>query len=265
MSTPGNQVLTKHLDRTSDRAVFQQIADHLREAISSGQLAPGDALPSETQLADHYQVTRPTARHALDVLKTEGLVVAEHGRGSYVRQRPTIRRLASDRFARLRREQGKAAFLAEAEDAGAKPSVDQLVVTDVVPPEAVARKLKLSSNERVISRSRRYLISGQPVQFATSYIPSDIAQGTTITENNPGPGGIYGRIEEAGHRLDHFEEEIQARIPNQEEARRLAMPPGVPVFHLVRTAFDTAGRPVEVCDTVMSSDVYVLDYRLPAE
>jgi GntR family transcriptional regulator len=39
---------------------------------------------------------------------------------------------------------------------------------------------------------------------------------------------------------------------------------GVPVFHLVRTAYDTEGRAVEVCDTIMAADSYVLAYRLPA-
>lgn len=42
------------------------------------------------------------------------------------------------------------------------------------------------------------------------------------------------------------------------------MTSGVPVIHLVRTAFDTEGRAVEVCDTVMAADAYVLSYRLPA-
>ena len=53
-------------------------------------------------------------------------------------------------------------------------------------------------------------------------------------------------------------------MPTEAEARLLKMMPGVPVFRLVRTAFDTEGRAVEVCDTVMSADAYVLNYELPA-
>jgi GntR family transcriptional regulator len=44
----------------------------------------------------------------------------------------------------------------------------------------------------------------------------------------------------------------------------LALRPGVPVFHLVRTAYDIDGRAVEVCDTVMAADAYQLSYELPA-
>jgi GntR family transcriptional regulator len=258
------EVLTQAVDAASDRPVFRQISDHLREAIQGGRLREGDQLPSEAQLGEHYGVTRTTARHALDVLKAEGLVVSEHGRGVFVRRRPVVRRLASDRFARRHRERGKAAFTVEVEGAGSTPSVDQIEVTEERPPPDVAERLGLSGKAKVIVRSRRYLIDGHPVELATSYIPSSLARGTAIAEKNTGPGGIYARLEDMGHQLDHYAEETRARMPLPEEVKALALAPGVPVFHLIRTAYDTTGRAVEVCDTVMSSDVYVLAYELPA-
>ncbi|MYX41347.1 UTRA domain-containing protein [Streptomyces sp. SID89] len=123
---------------------------------------------------------------------------------------------------------------------------------------------RLGSVRRVLARRRRYLLDGRPVEFAASYLPLDIARGTQIAEPNPGPGGIYARLEELGHRLDHFEEEIRARMPSPDEVRTLRLASGVPVIHLIRTAFDTEGRAVEVCDTVMAADAYVLAYQLPA-
>jgi GntR family transcriptional regulator len=244
--------------------VFRQIADHLREAIASGRLGEGDQLPSEAQMMEHYGVTRMTARQALGVLKAEGLVVAEHGRGVFVRRRPTVRRLAWDRFARRHRERGKAAFLAEAEATGATPTVDELEVVEERPSSEVAQRLGLDGRQRVVVRRRRYLLDGHPVEFATSYLPAAIARGTRIAQPDSGPGGVYARLEELGHRLDHFDEEIRARMPRPDEARRLNLGSGVPVLELVRTAFDVEGRAVEVCDTVMSADAYVLDYRLSA-
>ncbi|WP_214415587.1 GntR family transcriptional regulator [Sphaerisporangium fuscum] len=252
------------LDPTSDRAVFRQIADHIRDAIEQGTLAEGEKVPSEAQLMQHYGVARMTIRNALQVLQGEGLTVAEHGRGVFVRSHPPVRRLASDRFARRHREQGKAAFIAETEGAGGKPTVDSIKITEEAPPANVAALLRLSEGDQVIRRSRRYLINGQPVETAVSYIPAEIARGTRIAEADSGPGGIYARIEELGYRLDHFVEEIKSRMPLREEMRALKLAPGVPVFHLVRTAYTTAGKPVEVCDTVMSSDAYVLSYELPA-
>jgi GntR family transcriptional regulator len=252
------------VDPASDRAVFRQIADHLRAAIQDGRLGEGDQLPSEAQLIDHYGVARMTIRNAMQILETEGLTRAEHGRGVYVRTRPPVRRLASDRFARRHRKDGKAAFLAESEQAGAQPDVDMIQVTDMTaPPPDIAGLLEHSGP--VVVRSRRYLLDGRPVETATSYIPADVARGTPIAEPNPGPGGIYARLEDLGHTLDRFTEEVSARMPSDREARLLAMTPGVPVFRLVRTAFDTDGRAVEVCDTIMSADAYVLNYELPAQ
>lgn len=252
------------LDPTSDRAVFRQIADHIRDAIEQGILTEGGKVPSEAQLMQHYGVARMTIRNALQVLQGEGLTVAEHGRGVFVRSHPPVRRLASDRFARHHREQGKAAFIAETEGVGGKPTVDSIKITEEAPSANVAALLGLSEDDRVIRRSRRYLINGQPVETAVSYIPTEIARGTRIAEPDSGPGGIYARLEELGHRLDHFREEIKSRMPLRDEMRALKLAPGIPVFHLIRTAYTTSGKAVEVCDTVMSSDAYVLSYELPA-
>jgi GntR family transcriptional regulator len=102
------------------------------------------------------------------------------------------------------------------------------------------------------------------MELATSYLPWELVADTKIVEPNPGPGGIYARLEEMGHRLKRFTEDVSARMPLPEEARALHLPPGVPVFVLVRTAYDLDDQPVEVCDTTMAADRYVLSYELPA-
>ena len=71
-------VLSQAIDPASDRAVYKQIADHLRAAIAQGRLGPGDQLPSEAQLMAHYGVARMTARNALRLLQDEGHDAAGH-------------------------------------------------------------------------------------------------------------------------------------------------------------------------------------------
>jgi GntR family transcriptional regulator len=140
--------------------------------------------------------------------------------------------------------------------------VDSIILREELPSRDIASRL--GSSRKVLARHRRYLLDGRPVETAVSYIPLDIASGTTIAKPNPGPGGIYARLEEAGHTLDHFDEEVRSRMPVPDEARALRLVPGVPIFHLVRTAYDTNGRAVEVCDTIMAADAYILAYSLPA-
>jgi GntR family transcriptional regulator len=256
--------VSQRVDPSSDRAVYRQIADHLRAQIESGELAPGSKLPSERSLMDAYRAARGTVRHAVDELRGEGLVHVEHGRGAFVRRRPPIRRLASDRFARQHRQRGKAAYLAELESDGRRPEVEVIEVGPRPVPAQPARLLRLAEGDMVLVRRRRYLADGEPMEIATSYVPWQIAEGTLMTEPNPGPGGIYARIEERGHTLHHFTEEVTARMPIDEERRALRLIPGTPVLTLVRTAYDAEGTPVEVCDTVLAADRYVLAYDLPA-
>jgi GntR family transcriptional regulator len=252
------------IDPTSDRPVFKQIADGLRTAILSGELEPGARLPSEQQLIDSYRVARGTIRDAVDVLRSEGLVRTEHGRGTFVRDRPPVRRLAHDRFARRHRERGRAAYLAELEAEGRRPEVQVLEVARTKAPDEVAVWLQLAIGADVLVRRRRYLADGEPMELATSYIPWELAEGTRMVEANTGPGGVYARLEERGHELKRFSEEVAARMPTSDEVRALVLEPGVPVIRVVRVAYDTGERPVEACDTVMAADRYVLSYELPA-
>ena len=252
------------IDPTSDRAAYRQIADRLRDAVLRGELSAGAQMPSERALMEEYGAARGTVRQAIALLRSEGLITVEHGRGVFVRQQPPIRRLAHDRFARRHRKAGKAAFLAEAEAGGRRPEVEVLHVgADEVTAE-VAERLDMPPGQAALVRRRRYLLDGEPVELATSYLPYDLVEGTAICDANPGPGGIYARLEELGRRLGHFTEEVTARMPLPDEARALQLAAGVPVFRLVRIAYDSDGRPVEVCDTVMASDRYVLSYELPA-
>ena len=71
------------------------ICDTLREMISSGQLNPGDRLPTEEDLCKHFKVSRTTLREAIQMLRFSGLLKVSPGRGSFV-QEPDMSRLMSD-------------------------------------------------------------------------------------------------------------------------------------------------------------------------
>jgi GntR family transcriptional regulator len=256
--------VTSALDRRSDRAAYQQIADRLRADIQSGELEPGSQVPSERALMERYAAARGTVRQSLAVLRTEGLIEVHHGKGAFVRSRPPIRRVAHDRFARRHRDAGRAAFLVELEGEGMKPEVEVEFVGSGEAPSEIAEHLGVEAGERVLVRRRRYLADGDPVELATSYLPWKIAEGTAIAEQDTGPGGIYARLEELGHELVEFTEEVSARMPHPDEARDLGLPVGVPILRVLRRAVDVSGNVVEVCDTIKAADRFVLAYGLPA-
>jgi GntR family transcriptional regulator len=73
------------IDPRSGVPAYRQIAGRLRERISAGDLQPGDRLPSEADLMRSYSAARATVRQAVGLLRSEGLVYAEQGRGAFVR------------------------------------------------------------------------------------------------------------------------------------------------------------------------------------
>ena len=92
------------VDRRSDRALYHQLADELRERIVSGRLAPGSRLPSESELARVAGVGRDAVRQALAELRGEGLVVTTRGQRSRVREmlQMTVTRVPVDAAVRAR-------------------------------------------------------------------------------------------------------------------------------------------------------------------
>jgi DNA-binding GntR family transcriptional regulator len=80
--------MARTIDRRSDRALYLQLADILREEILSGELPPGASLPSEKTIAQRHGLGLPAVRQAINVLRTESLIATERGRPSYVRVRP---------------------------------------------------------------------------------------------------------------------------------------------------------------------------------
>lgn len=67
---------------------YQRIANDIREKIKTGELSPGDQLPSMRELQEQYEVGHTAVRNALLVLRTEGLVEGHQGKGVYVTTRP---------------------------------------------------------------------------------------------------------------------------------------------------------------------------------
>ncbi|MFD8319116.1 GntR family transcriptional regulator [Kitasatospora purpeofusca] len=250
---------------SSAKAKYLQIADDLAAQIKSGTLAPGAAVPSEAELMQRYGVASGTVRKAIAELRTSQLIETHHGRGSFVRSRPPVQRKSSDRFRRAHRNAGKAAYLAEAEVSGGVPSVTVLFVGPTEAPPEIAERLDVPAGAQVLARKRRYFRDGVPTEEATSYLPWDVVKDIPeVFAENPGGGGIYARLEEHGHVLTEFVETVRARLATKPETAALALSPGSPVIHLVRDALTAAGRVVEVCDTVMAADQFVLDYRFAA-
>ncbi|HZV50553.1 MAG TPA: GntR family transcriptional regulator [Candidatus Dormibacteraeota bacterium] len=252
------------LDRSSGLPLYQQLADLLRAAIRQGVYAPGDQLPTEPALMEHFGVTRPIVRGAVAELRSEGLVSTAQGRGTYVREpacQPIVR--VGGPWRRSGEFEGKTATFAEIEATARRPGVRYLQVGRTRAPAEAARRLGIEPGAPVAVRRRILFADGVPLQVATSWVPWELAEGTRLADSDCEPEGSYPHLEAAGHLIYTLEEEITARMPTPEERRLLQLPPGTPVLRMVRTARDADGRPLEVADTVNAADRYVWLYPYP--
>jgi GntR family transcriptional regulator len=253
------------IDRTSDRPVYKQLADLLREGIRSSEFPAGAELPSETELMRRFDVSRNTVRNAVALLRVEGLVSTEHGRATYVAERKPLRTLRSSRYSRTKRQAGRSPLRAEAEEQG-RTSSRQLREVAVVPaPIEIADRLELEAGISVVVRRYLMFYDNEPTQTADSYFPPEIAEGTRIAEAADLPAGVHAELEQQlGYELDRFVEELTFRMPTPEEARALSITAGVPVVRLLRTLYARSGKPLEVSDFLLAGDRHVLVYEVSA-
>jgi GntR family transcriptional regulator len=248
---------------TQPQGRYAQVADHLRTLILRGDIAPGEALPSESQLAAQFDLSRPTVNKAIRVLVTEGLVDVTHGRGSYVREnRPVLH--TSSSYVTGDDQGQRAQWRTELERQGFTGGQRITAVGIEEPPTDVAGYLRLDDGEEVVARRRVMLLAGEPIQLATSYYPASIAAGTELARPEKLPGGTIAALERRHLELTTFEEHISARMPTGPEATQLNMGPGTPVLVHVRVTRAIGDLPVEVGEHIMRADQNRMTYVLPA-
>jgi len=247
-----------------DNPLYQQIASDLRSAIRAGELAPGEQVPTEMDLAQRYGVSRNTARMALNALAHEGLITAGRARaGRLVRRRERMEwthRILRDRRSE-RRVAGLDDFVDQARAQGRVP--DQVIEVGIVAAtEYIAERLEVPAGENLVVRRRLRSVDGQPSSISESYYLYELAQGTPLLDPQVFTGSATAVLGELGHVQVRFVDEITTRMPDPLEAQRLDVGQGVPVLAHVRTGY-TERRPVRVTITILPGDRHKLRYELP--
>lgn len=249
-------------------SLHEQLAAMFRRRIVSGELRPGDPLPSTPQIQADHKVSSTTARQAMATLHDEGLIMSVPGRGTFVRTPPVVRRVSSDRYAaQLAAIAGgdRPTESAFARDYGV--SQGQVTVecafAQVPASEAVAEALNVDAGQPVFER-RMILVAGdQAEQIRRACYPLELVDGTAMTDpgRQPVPGGVIAELAALGVVvLTATDEDVQARMPTPDESYTLGLLGGTPVLDLWRVAHSKTG-PVEAVSIVLPGDRVVLHYR----
>jgi GntR family transcriptional regulator len=141
--------------------MYQQVAEELRRQIESGELAPGQQLPTELELREAHDASRNTVRDAIKRLASLGLVETRPGQGTFVTRKidPFVTVLTQDAGSGFGGGEGAACLSQVARD-GRTPSVSGLKVEMQAAPPEIAQRLGLAAGSQVVLRHEERFIDG---------------------------------------------------------------------------------------------------------
>jgi GntR family transcriptional regulator len=247
----------------ANEPITHRITADLRKQIQEGSLGPGALLPSEPELARDYNVSRQTARSALQALEREGLVIVRPRRGRVVRSTQRLRWHLSE-FERPDHTvlTTSDAWETDIEGQGHDPTRQDLEVEKITPPNGIAVRLNLDpqTDVCVVRRHVRY-IDGKPAIISDDYFDERIVRGTELAE--PEDTTRENILAEAGYEQVYDIDEIITRMPSPAEVNKLGISPGTPVAEHIRTGYTAADKPVRVMISIIPGDTLILQYTIP--
>lgn len=251
------------LDQTSGVPLYRQLAEIICEQIISGELGPGDPLPSEAQLARDYEIGLNTVKQALTKLREQGLIISKRGTPHQVRP---VRVISSERYAA-----GQENYEPDRESNFARehgvPWSEFQVGREyrVIPaPPRVALSLQLPKGTPVYERTFTHGTGGVPLRFGQSYLEERRFANSPLT--NPDeplwPGGTIAQLRSIGIHLTHSHAEVMARVATKDEATKLNLPNGSPVLEVWRIQY-AGDDPIETARHVYPPDRQLVVFEVP--
>ena len=240
------------LDKSSFTPMYFQIQAQLLKMIQSGQLRPGDALPSEDELSRTCGVSRMTARHALQSLKNQGFASRHKGQGTFVSQ-PRVEKDITH----------LSGFTAEMRALGLQPG-SRILSAEMVPaPAEVASRFRVEVGAPMFNLRRLRLADGLPVAVEEVWLSREQFPG--VDKINFASSSLYQTLRERyGIRVSRADEILEARAASRHEAELLEIPRRSSVLVISRTLWDIDGKPVETAHSVYRGDRYRAVLAIPA-
>lgn len=226
--------------KSTETAIYKRIADYIRDLVADGQ--PGDRLPSEADLCQRFDVSRMTARHAIQDVAAEGLIERRRGAGTFVRSRPVPRHLGSP-----------LSFSENMRSRGMVPSSELLSWSMASPSPDECEALGIAAADSVFILERLRRADDIPMALERAAIPE--ALGRSIAENFDS-SSLHELFKAAGRVPATAHAEVSARRASKREQDLLDLPSSGVVIVEKRTIFDQEGVPLERTSTWYAAERY---------
>jgi len=214
--------------------LYRQIKDFMIRSLEAGEWGPGDAIPSEGELAARFNVSQGTVRKAIDEMASENLLIRRQGKGTFVASHDDPRSFY--RFLRLVPDDGK---VWQGESVPLSCAIRAA-------GDEVAGTLGLAAGAPVIYVERVLRFNGEPVVFDQIYLVPELFPGLTLERLSGGDRSLYSVFEnDYGVRMIHAEERLRAVAADPYSAGLLGVASGAPLLLVERTAYTYGNKPVE--------------------
>ena len=213
---------------------YIQLIDILKEKIQLAEWIPGDQIPGEQDLCEHYQVSRTVVRQALREMEYEGVISRQKGKGTFI----SLPKISEGLVQKL------TGFYQDMVERGLKPGTKVLHQNVIPSNDKIARFLNIKPGELVIDIQRLRFINEEPIQLVTTYIPHEICpELASVDLTNQ---SLYEFLEkEYGIFITKGQRYIEAVLANDHEAALLGIERGDPLLMLDSVSYSESGQPVE--------------------
>ncbi len=229
---------------------YYQLMEFIRERIRNGEWAPGTAIPSERELCERHGVSRMTARQSISLLVDEGLLYREQGKGTFVGRPKFPQQLLS-----------LTGFTEEMRVRKQRPGARVLEARMWNADEDTAERLRIKTGQPVYRLRRLRLADTDPLAIENTCVCFIGCE--RLLDYDLEHDSLYRILTE------HFdmppvgaEQEIEADLASDEDARLLGVDPGSPVLRTRRITTTRRGRPIEFASSIYRGDKYRFYTRL---
>jgi DNA-binding GntR family transcriptional regulator len=219
---------------STTQSLRHQLAQELRHLIRSGELSPGDKLPSEPELAHERAVSRSSMRAAITMLEEEGFVRRRHGSGTYVTHRPALPNDLSRNF-------GVSSLIAST---GLEPGTAEETAELVAAPAFVAEALEVEPGAAVSALRRVRTADGRRVVDTTDWCRADHLSPDELRAI--GDGSVYSALAARGLPVHHGVATITPGNADPDTALRLDVARGALLLTVDQVDMTAEGVPVLV-------------------
>jgi GntR family transcriptional regulator len=227
------------VDRQSSTPLKIQAKKEIQKLILSGELQPGEKLPSERNLQTELDISRTTLRAVLDELQREGMIYSHPGKGRYI-----AKTILDQQLTHL------TGFSQDMQKKGIKPRAKVILQGVEAAQPHLASQLQISPGSNIFKLNRLRFAEKNPVAIEETHIPLSVCP--EIVSVDFSQASLYEFLTTQGLRPASAHQVMTAEIATAEEADFLSISYPGSVMRMKRTTFLSNGKPIEFVQSAYS-------------